>query len=154
MEAGTVTIPTWEIIVAIIGAVLGSTGLFTFIQYLISRKDKKNDKFEILQKSIDELKDEVEAVKNSLRIAIETLSDKIDRSQAVQARIRILRANDEMRQDVHHSYEYFRQLHQDITEYESYCNTHPDFKNNEAVNSIEYINRVYQDCLDSNNFLV
>lgn len=150
-----------ELVIAIIGAVLGSTGLFTFIQYLISRKDKKNDKLEGLQKSIDELKQtvgdikgELESVKGNVQKAIDNLSDKIDRSQAIQARIRILRANDEMRQDVHHSYEYFRQLHQDITEYESYCNTHPDFKNNEAVNSIEYINRIYQDCLDSNNFLV
>lgn len=150
-----------ELIVTIISTVVGSTGLFTFIQYLISRKDKKIEKLDGLKKSIDDLKNDISKLsndmsemKNRFKIDIDNVGDKIEKSQAIQARIRILRANDEMRQDVHHSYEYFRQLHQDITEYENYCNAHPEFKNNEAVNSIEYINKVYQECLASHNFLV
>lgn len=153
--------PTSEIALTLVGAVFGSTGLFTFIQYLINRKDKNNDKLDGLQQSMDglkvdisDLRDDMNNMKEGFRSDIEGLTDKIDRSQAIQARIRILRANDEMRQNVQHSYEYFRQLHQDITEYENYCATHPEFKNNEAINSIEYINRIYQDCLDGNNFLV
>ena len=92
-------------------------------------------------------------MKDNFRNDIDSVKDNIAKTSAIQARIQILRANDELRQDVHHSYEYFRQLHQDITDYESYCDSHPEFKNNEAVNSIEYINRVYQDCLDRHNFL-
>lgn len=151
----------FEQIITIISAVIGSTGLFTFIQYLISRKDKKNDKLDGLKKSIDELKTDISDLSSDMskmqsrfQIDISNLGDKIEKSQAIQARIRILRANDEMRQDIHHSYEYFHQLHQDITEYENYCQSHPEFKNNEAVNSIEYINKIYQECLASHNFLV
>ena len=152
---------TGETVVAIIGAVLGSSALFAFIQFLITRKDKKHDKFkEVLEsisslsKDVQEIKEDVATMRTNFKSDIDMVSDKIDRSNAIQSRLRILRANDEMRQDVHHSYEYFRQLHQDITDYETYCRAHPEFKNNEAVNSIEYINRVYQDCLDKNNFLV
>lgn len=151
---------TGEIILAVVAAVFGSTGLFTFIQYLISRKDKKDDKLDGLKRGIDELKQDILSIKDEMKdMKYKTskeffsINDKIDRNNALQCRVRILRANDEMRQDVHHSYEYFRQLHQDITTYENYCTSHPEFKNNEAVNSIEYINRIYQDCLDSNNFL-
>lgn len=149
-----------ETVIAIVGSITGSAALFGFIQFLISRKDKKNEKLESIQKditsiktSITELKSDLVTVQNSFRSDLETVTDLIDKTNAIQSRIRILRANDEMRQDVHHSYEYFRQLHQDITEYELYCTNHPEFKNNEAVNSIEYINRVYQDCLESHNFL-
>lgn len=149
-----------ELIIAIVGSIVGSSALFGFIQFLVSRKDKKDEKFDKLQESIDSLTEDVDEVKQNMssieiqrKADMDALNDKIDKNGAVQARIRILRANDEMRQDVHHSYEYFRQLHQDITDYENYCKTHPDFKNNEAVNSIEYINRVYQDCLDKHNFL-
>ena len=151
---------TGEFILSIIGVILGSSALFAFIQFLITRKDKKTDKFKeiidslkVLSQDLQGIHEEIATVKTNVKIEVNSLTDKIDRSNAIQSRIRILRANDEMRQNVHHSYEYFRQLHQDITEYEDYCRDHPEFKNNEATNSIEYINSVYQDCLKKNNFL-
>lgn len=168
---GTVQVTLSQLILTIAGTVLGSSGLFAFIQFMISRKDKKDDKLKEVQKSIQNLEakniereaklhDAIDALdkRNSmqddnLKQTINSLINKIDRNHVIEARIRILRANDEIRQGVHHSYEYFRQLHQDITEYEKYCVEHPEFKNNEAVNSIEYINRIYQECLDSNSFL-
>lgn len=154
-----------EVIIAIISAIVGSSALFAFIQFLITRKDKKNDQIADLKKSLNEslddlkkdisgIKEDVQEMKVSVNSDITNLNEKIDKSNAIQSRIRILRANDEMRQDVHHSYEYFRQLHQDITDYEFYCTNHPEFKNNEAVNSIDYINKVYQECLAKNNFLI
>ena len=149
-----------ERLLTIICSIIGSSAVFGFIQFMISRKDKKDDKLSELQKSIDEVKEDLGGVRSDMsgmredmNTNIDGLKDDIARGAAIQARIRILRANDELRQEVHHSYEYFRQLHHDITDYEKYCEAHPDFKNNEAVNSIEYINRVYQDCLDKNNFL-
>lgn len=151
---------TGEFIVAIVGIIFGSSALFAFIQWLITRKDTKHDKFKEVMDSLKELSEdmkglheEVTAMKTNVKTDVDNLSDKIDRNNAIQCRIRILRANDEMRQDVQHSYEYFRQLHADITEYECYCEAHPEFKNNEAVNSIQYINKVYQDCMAKKNFL-
>ena len=152
--------PTTELVVSIVVAVLGSTGLFTFIQYLLTRKANKDQKLDELQRSINDVKKdisdvrkEIDEMRQSSNSNFDLVNDNIHRSNAVQARIRILRANDELRQDVRHSYEYFRQLHQDITDYENYCLVHPDFKNNEAVTSIEYINKTYLECLENNTFL-
>lgn len=148
------TTVTWTgLIFTVVAAVLGSSGLFTLIQFLISRHDKKNDKTEELKKSINDLKNSMVESDKKFSESIDALAGQVEHSRVVQSRIRILRANDELRQGSRHSYEYFRQLHQDITEYEQYCRNHPEFKNNEAVNSIEYINRVYQESLDTNNFL-
>ena len=154
------TLTLGQFLLSLFGLLLGSSGLFAFIQWLITRKDNQKDKFKELLASLKELKADVQGVTEevtTMKINIQTnvneLSDKIDRNNAIQSRIRILRANDEMRQDDHHSYEYFKQLHSDITEYESYCRNHPEFKNNEAASSIEYINAVYQDCMKKNNFL-
>ena len=152
--------PTNEFIVSLVVAVFSSTGLFTFIQYLITRKDSKNQKLDDLQKSMDSLKQdianlhkEVDNMKSDSKADFDLINDNINKTNAIQARIRILRANDELRQDMPHSYEYFRQIHQDITDYTQYCDSHPTFKNNEAVSSIEYINKVYQESLEANNFL-
>ena len=49
--------------------------------------------------------------------------DKMDAS-----RIRILRFGDECKRDVPHSEEHFNQVLDDIDRYESYCNTHPEYK--------------------------
>ena len=148
------TTVTWTgLIVTVVVAVLSSSGLFALIQFLINRHDKKNDKMKELKESVDNLSNTI--IKNDKKFteSIDALAGQIEHSRVVQSRIRILRANDELRQGSKHSYEYFRQLHQDITEYEQYCRNHPEFKNNEAINSIEYINRVYQESLDTNNFL-
>lgn len=148
------TTVTWTgLIVTIVVAVLSSSGLFALIQFLINRHDKKNDKFKELKDSIDSMKDDMVERDKKFSKSIDSIMEKITHDIVVQARIRILRANDELRQGSKHSYEYFRQLHQDITEYEQYCRNHPEFKNNEAINSIAYINRVYQESLDTNNFL-
>lgn len=151
---------TQEVLVTIISTVIGSSGLFALIQFLISRKDKHNERLENLQTSINDVKTDISnlasditSLKEATSLDIQNLSDKISRGHVIQARIRILRANDELRSNVRHSFEYFRQLHQDITDYENYCATHPDFKNNEAVNSIAHINSVYQELLATNNFL-
>lgn len=148
------TTVTWTgLIVTVVVAVLSSSGLFALIQFLINRHDKKNDKMKELKDSIDSMKNDMVERDEKFSKSIDSIMEKITHDIVVQARIRILRANDELRQGSKHSYEYFRQLHQDITEYEQYCRNHPEFKNNEAVNSIEYINRVYQESLDTNNFL-
>ena len=147
------SITLFQLIVAIITSAISSSGLFATIQFLISRNDKRKDEIGKLQSSFDEMHKEIKERDEKFKQTIDALASDIARRDVIQSRIRILRANDEMRQGIHHSYEYFRQLHQDITEYENYCMSHPEFKNNEAVNSIEYINRIYQSCLDNNSFL-
>ena len=49
--------------------------------------------------------------------------------EALATRRRILRFNDELLQKIKHSKEMFDDTLKDITDYDNYCRTHPDFKN-------------------------
>jgi peptidoglycan hydrolase CwlO-like protein len=131
-----------ELAVAVLVSIVSSSAIFTFIQFLIDRKDKRESRYKELESSIQ-----------SIRQDIVKLSDKMEENDIRQARTRILRASDEIRRDVKHSQEFFDQLNEDITDYANYCDTHKGFKNNKAVNAIQNINNVYKDALKNNNFL-
>ena len=73
--------------------------------------------------------------------------------RAISARVRILRFNDEMMSNQRHSKESFDQVLDDCTDYEHYCNTHPDFKNNRTKMAVQNIERCYQKCLETHDFL-
>lgn len=106
-------------------------------------------------------------IRKELSGAIEGLNDKMDamgksladirkesqETQATTCRYRILRFDDEIRHDEHHSKEHFDQILDDITGYELYCEDHPDYKNNRAVMAIGNIKRVYQQCCTDGTFL-
>lgn len=63
-----------NIVIVIILAVLGSTGLFTFIQFLISRHDKKKGVIAEIRNDIKELKEaNKEERRDLLRIQLMTL---------------------------------------------------------------------------------
>jgi hypothetical protein len=111
-------------------AIVTASAIWDFIKFLINRKDGENK----------ELK--------GIKSAIETLSDKVDRNQAILARTHILRFDDELINGIDHSKEYFSQQLQDIDTYEAYCKLHPDFKNNYAVIASEHIKKVYAELLD------
>lgn len=65
----------------------------------------------------------------------------------------ILRFGDEIRHKENHSKEHFDQVLTDISDYELYCNTHPEFMNNVASATINLIKETYSKCLKNNNFL-
>lgn len=73
--------------------------------------------------------------------------------EAIAARNRILRFGDEIRNGERHSAEYFRQMMDDITAYQHYCDTHPQFKNERTVQTIKIIDDVYERCVRTNDFL-
>lgn len=119
----------------IIVAIAGSTAVFSFLQFLIQRRDTNSNQLKEIMKRMD------------------ALEDNVNQCHVVDARIRILQASDEMRRDVRHSEEFFDQLHEDITMYENYCRDHPEFRNNKSTHAIDNINRVYQECLRKDLFL-
>ena len=130
-----------ETIIAIVIAVIGSNALWGFIQFLIQRKDNKND----CSKKIIEM--------------IEKLSEKIDRldgelseRSAISCRVRILKFMDEILEGWSHSYDSYTQVLQDITNYTNYCAANPTFKNHQTVATIEYIKNDYQEHLEKNDF--
>lgn len=104
--------------------------IWDFVKFLINRKDGKEGELVGIKK------------------AIEALSDKVDRNQAILARTHILRFCDELLAGQVHSREYFQQQLQDIDTYEAYCAAHPDFKNNYAVIASEHIKNTYKELLD------
>jgi hypothetical protein len=111
-------------------AIVTASAIWDFIKFLISRKDGKESEL------------------GGIKKAIETLSDKVDRNQAILARTHILRFDDELINGVEHSKEYFSQQLQDIDTYEAYCQLHPDFKNNYAVIASEHIKKTYKELLE------
>lgn len=94
----------------------------------------------------------VEKVDN-LSTDVRNLRDECEEREATACRTRILHFGDEILHDVRHSKEHFDQILIDITAYENYCASHPDFRNNVAVATIKRINQVYAQCIRDNDFL-
>ena len=126
----------WQEFWRIVVTVLGSGAVFGFVQFLISRHDKKNDKQEEILKRIGKLQNE--------------LAEK----SARDARMNILRFDEELMAKMHHSKDYFRTILDDIDRYEQYCHAHPNFKNSYAAAAISHINDTYKELLRNCSFEV
>ena len=130
-------------IIAIFIAVIGSNALWGFIQFLLQRKDNKED----CSKKI------IEMIKK-LDEKIDTLGGDLSEHSAIACRVRILKFMDEILEGWEHSHDSYVQVMQDITNYLNYCREHPEFKNHQTEASIEYIKNDYQEHLEKNNFKV
>lgn len=117
---------------SIIVAVFASGGLYTLVQFFVSRYDNKKNIGKLLNDRIDEI-----AVQNK------ALADSFDEYRAIQARVHILRFADELRDNKFHSQEFFRQIEMDIKNYNRYCDIHRDFPNNITDMSRDYIEKEY-----------
>lgn len=91
---------------------------------------------------------------------VEALSDDVkknkkedDEQWASLSRSHILRFGDELLHGVSHSKEHFDQILLDISKYEQYCKTHPEYRNDVANATIKQIKNTYQKCLNENSFL-
>lgn len=111
-------------------------------QQSISIRNSLNESISNIETKMNEMNDSIEEMKNSG-----------NEGKAQTWRYRILRFDDEIRHDEKHTKEHFDQILEDITEYERYCEEHPDFPNNKAVFAIKNIKNVYQQCTDEGTFL-
>ena len=151
-------------ILTILLSIVGSSAVFGFIQFMITRKDNKNEKLDKLSKDIGAVNSSVKELSESVDKKLSDLSEEMKASDeklrqesmktvADTRRVRILRGSDEIKLKMRHSEEWFDQMNEDITEYEKYCESHPGYKNNKAVHAIANINSVYAKALDENDFL-
>lgn len=96
--------------------------------------------------------DLIEKVDN-LEQKIEKMDQEEHLQRAKDARTRVLRFGDELLHDVHHTKEHFDDVLRDITEYEKYCDEHPNFENDQMHITAEYIKETYHKCLKEHSFL-
>ena len=76
-----------------------------------------------------------------------------DERNADGHRAKILSFNTELLRGIDHTREDFIEVLSEIDQYESYCRSHPDYKNNRAKYAIANIGRVYNDRLKKHDFL-
>lgn len=135
-----------QIMLSLLGFVLGGSFL-GFLQFLIHRKDERDDK-------IGKLTEQIKALETKMNNRFDEIEAKEEERDAIGARIRILRFGDEiLTGQILHSRESFTQVLEDIDDYEDYSATHPLFKNNKTVTTIEYIKRIYNERLEKNDFV-
>lgn len=116
----------------VIGGLLGG-GLVGFVEFLIKRKDAKDDKNDEVMKKLD-----------AISAKITDIEERMEREKADNARRNILTFDDEIRRSLQHSEESFNQILEDINFYKKYCLDNPKYENSKAVNAIENVNQVYQ----------
>lgn len=129
----------------IISVLLGGTlvaAIFTFLQFLIARNDKK-----------DAEKNEILDAINKLDKKLVEVDEKIDTNKADGCRDSILSFDDELRRGLQHSQESFNQVFEKCNYYESFCRAHPKYENNKATAAIENIKHVYQIVKEENRFI-
>lgn len=135
IQIAPIKINPWSFIARQLGRALNSE---TF-----KRLDRNEERVLEVKHDVDDLRDYVEAVDH-----------KIDENRAVVARVRILRFNDELLDNKKHSKDAYDQVLSDIDDYDSYCDKHPEFKNNQTKMSAENIARNYKIRLKKHDFLV
>ena len=113
-------------------SVLIGGGILGFIQFLITRKDNRQDKENDILSAIKTLSGRVEKIEASL-----------DERDAVLARTHILRFNDDLYNNIHHSEEYFLQTIDDAKTYEKYCERNPDFSNGRTEIAMKHVREEY-----------
>ena len=130
-----------ELVIAVIVAVVGSNALWGFIQFLVQRKDNKDE----CGKKIIEMIQKLDG-------KIDKLDGELSERSAISCRVRIIKFMDEILQGWSHSHDSYVQVMQDITNYLRYCAEHPDFKNHQTEATIAHIKADYQERLEKNDF--
>lgn len=96
-----------------------------------------------------EVMEEVKQLKQDLQ----DMKNTEDERNAKAARSRVLRFGDELTHNVHlPTKEHFDDVLRDITDYKNYCDTHPNFENDQMHETAEYILSTYRDCLKNHRF--
>lgn len=76
-----------------------------------------------------------------------------DERAADQHRVRILTFNTELLRGQRHTREDFIDILCEVDAYESYCKSHPEYKNSRCVHAVKNIGRVYDILLETGDFL-
>lgn len=144
-------------------AILTSGGVLVILLTLIQITPLKINPWSAIGRGIgralngDVLK-ELEEVKVQQRRTQEDLERHVrvdDERNADLHRARILQFNRELLRESEpsHTEEDFNEILYNISCYERYCESHPDYQNNRAVHAIKNIERVYDQLMENHGFL-
>ena len=100
------------------------------------------EKLESLEEKVDDLDERVKAHEGQR-----------EEQENVGRRRRILRFADECRKNEKHSLEHFNEILDDISQYKKYCDWHPNFKNDKCAISVEFVEKAYKHCVETDDFL-
>ena len=106
-----------------------------------------------LNKDVLDRVENIEIMEEESKREIDKLSYDVSKNRAIFSRSAILQFNDDLLHNIAKSKESFDHILIDITYYESFCRKYPEFKNNVAVLSISNIKKVYEQRLQTNDFL-
>ena len=105
-------------------------------------------------------KERKEQEDNAILKKLDGLSKKLDEhikedneAKTDEARLRVLRFGDEVRRGVLHTEEHWADILRDIDRYEDYCDKHPDYENNRATRTIQFLKDTFDARLKKNDFL-
>lgn len=139
----------------------GGGGILFIILTLLQIAPVKIDPWSFIAKAVGNAmnKDIVEKIEG-VEDRVKDLAEKQDIEKKEReekdmdaCRGRILRFGDECRRKMKHSEEFFNQILADISDYEQYCESHPEYKNDKAKLTIEKIRSTYKKVDDENAFL-
>lgn len=133
---------------------LGGGGLLFVLLSLVQIAPVKWNPWSALAKALGravnaDLMQELAATKTALEKHIQI----DDERNADGHRAKILAFNTELLRGIDHTREDFIEVLAEIDRYESYCRTHPDYKNNRARHAVANIGRVYDERLKKHDFL-
>lgn len=128
-----------QTIAVLLAAIFGGGGVFSAVQFFISRKDKTKD----LENEIKAMRQEQAEELKAIRQEQTKLREEMQENAAILARTHILRFSDELRNGVEHSNEYFRQQLDDCDTYNRFCENHPNFKNSYTETADKFIKETY-----------
>lgn len=116
------------------------TAILTFIGKILTKEFSESQK---------DLIDKVEA----LSLKVEKVAESVEETRAIAARVRILSFGDELLEGRLHSKDTYDQTLLDIDNYEKYCKSHENFKNNVTEETVALIKEKYRIRLRKNDFV-
>lgn len=116
------------------------TAILTFIGKILTKEFSESQK---------DLIDKVEV----LSLKIEKVAESVEETRAIAARVRILSFGDELLGGRLHSKDTYDQTLLDIDNYEKYCKSHENFKNNVTEETVALIKEKYRIRLRKNDFV-
>lgn len=132
------------VLLGVIGNI--AVALIAIIPTIISNRKKT-------EKSIKDMTEATDKRVDKLQSSFDQHVDDYEAAKAASQRYRILRFYDEVCEGRKHSESHFEDILDDIDDYDTYCDTHPKFKNNRGHVAMQYIRDTYAKVKANGGFL-